>query len=324
MKRRDFLHLGLFVSAAWLGEASQAARPRRRFRIGVLLPVPGNEKFLTSLRDGLRDVGWIDDAQLAFEVRRADGTVEAFRRLGLELAKLGVDVLVTASTAAASALAKVTTTIPIVFVGTFDPVAAGLVASLDHPGRNLTGIAGFQSDIAAQWVSLLKEIAPRVTRPVIFSNPGSISPAALAGWKAAAAKHAEVGEVHVESEHEIDRAVAEVAADSHAGIIVVPHTFPFANRKSVVEAMARHRVPAIYGIAEMVKSGGLISYGQDLDAQWRMSAVYIDRILRGARPAGLPVRYASRYALTINRAAAAAIGLAVPSAMLKRADEVLG
>jgi putative tryptophan/tyrosine transport system substrate-binding protein len=145
--------------------------------------VPDNGRFSASLRDGLRDLGWIEGSAFTLQVRQADGTVAAFRQLGGELAALPVDVLVTSSTAAATALAQTTTTIPIVFVGTFDPVAAGLVESLDHPGRNVTGIAGFQADIATKWVSQLKEIAPGVTEMVIFSNPASVSSAALAGWK---------------------------------------------------------------------------------------------------------------------------------------------
>jgi putative tryptophan/tyrosine transport system substrate-binding protein len=158
---------------------------------------------------------------------------------------------------------------------------------------------------------------------VIFSNPASISPAALAGWKAVASQSADIGEVHIDTVNDIDRAAADAAASPHAGMIVVPHTFPFANRKIVVEAMAKHRVPAIYGIAEMVRSGGLLSYGQDLGAQWRMAAVYIDKIVWGARPADLPVQYAKEYKLAINRGAASALGLAIPKAMIDRADEVI-
>ena len=260
--------------------------------------------FWASLRDGLRDLGWVEGSAFTLQVRQADGTVAAFRRLGAELAALPVDVLVTASTAAATALAQTTNTIPIVFVGTFDPIAAGLVDSLDHPGRNLTGIAGFQVDIAAKWASQLKEIAPGVTEMAIFSNPGSVSAAALAGWKAAASQSAIISEVHVDAVADIEPAVADVAKNPHAGMIVVPHTFPLANRKAVVEAMAKHRVPAMYGVAEMVRAGGLISYGQDLAAQWRISATYIDKIVHGTKPADLPVQYATKYALAINKGAA--------------------
>ena len=301
MHRRDFVRLGLLGSAAIsVTTTARAQQPKPPVRIGVLLPVPGNDQFLASLLEGLRDVGWKDNRDFVLEVRRADGTVAAFRSLGSELVVLPVDVLVTASTAAATALARVTVTIPIVFVGTYDPVAAGLVASLDHPGRNLTGIAGFQADIAAKWVSHLKEIAPSVTRMVIFSNPASVSPAALAGWKAVASRSADIDEVHVDSVKDIEQAAADVSRDARAGMIVVPHTFPFANRKVLVDAMAKHRVPAIYGIAEMVRSGGLISYGQDLGAQWRIAASYIDKIASGTNPADLAVQYATKLTRTLT------------------------
>jgi len=198
-----------------------------------------------------------------------------------------------------------------------------LVASLERPGGNVTGIAGFQADIAAKWVSHLKEIAPHVTRMVIFSNPAAVSAAALAGWTAVAVRSVEISEVRVDAVADIGHAVASVAKDPQAGMIVVPHPFPFTNRDTVVAAMAEHRVPAIYGIAEMVRSGGLISYGQDFGAQWRMSAQYIDQIVRGAKPAELPVQYATKYALAVNVRAAKTLGLVVPPDMLKRADEVI-
>lgn len=302
---------------------ARARYSRRPLKIGVLLPVPGNDAFLGLLRDSLQDLGSTEGGDYCLEVRRADGTVESFRRLGIELATLPLDLIVTASTMAASTLGKVTTTMPIVFVGVFDPVAAGLVATLERPGGNLTGIAGFQADIAAEWVSHLKELAPGVTRLVILSNPASVPPAALSGWKAVVSRIAEIDEVHLDTPEDIDSSIGRVARDKDAGMIVVPHTFPFANRAAVVEAMARHRLPAIYGIAEMVRVGGLISYGQDLGAQWRMSAAYIDKIARGARPGELPVQYATHSALAINQSAAAALGLVIPKALIERAGEVI-
>src|ERR1700727_2212035 len=166
MNRRDIVRVGL-LGAANLSIGARVRAQKLPFRIGALVPVPDNGRFSVALRDGLRDLGWSEDSAFTLEIRQADGTVAAFRRLGAELAALPVDVLVTASTAAAKALAEGAATIPIVFVGVFDPIAAGLVANLEHPGRNLTGIAGFQADIAAEWVSLLKEIAPAVTRLVI-------------------------------------------------------------------------------------------------------------------------------------------------------------
>lgn len=318
--RRGAQQGGTAVSDVVIARARYSRRP---LKIGVLLPVPGNDAFLGLLRDGLQDLGATEEGDFSLEVRRADGTIESFRRLGTELAALPLDVFVTASTMAASTLGKVTTTTPIVFVGVFDPVAAGLVASLERPGRNLTGIAGFQADIAAEWVSHLKELAPGVTRLVIFSNPASVPPAALAGWRTVASRIAEIDEVHVDTVEDIDRSIAGIARDRDAGVIVVPHTFPFANRAMVVAAMAKHRVPAVYGIAEMVRAGGLISYGQDLGAQWRMSAAYIDKIARGARPGELPVQYAAHSALAINQSAAAALGLVIPKALIERAREVI-
>jgi putative ABC transport system substrate-binding protein len=194
---------------------------------------------------------------------------------------------------------------------------------MEHPGRNLTGIAGFQDGIAADWVAILREIAPQVARIGVFSNPASVSKAALAGWKTVAAKSAEIYDVFVDAVSDIAPSIAAVARDAHAGLIVVPHTFPFANRKRVVEAMAQYRVPAVYGIAEMVRAGGLVSYGQDLRAQWRMAASYVDKIFKGARASDLPARYANKYALAINTRAAAAMGLETPARLLARADEVV-
>ena len=173
MRRRDIVRLGL-LGGACLSISARVRAQKLPIRIGVLVPVPDNGRFSVALRDGLRDLGWVEGRAFTLEVRQADGTVVAFRRLGAELAALPIDVLVTASTAAATSLAQTTTSVPIVFVGTFDPVAAGLVDSLDHPGRNLTGIAGFQADIATKWVAQLKEIAPGVTEVVIFSNPASV------------------------------------------------------------------------------------------------------------------------------------------------------
>ena len=199
---------------------------------------------------------WGED-DIEFEVRRANGSVEQFRGFAQEFAAMDLDVLITASTAAATALKHATGTIPIVFVGTFAPVAAGLVASMERPGGNATGTAGFQADIAVDWVAILKEIAPQVRRMGIFYNPASDSPAAVEGWRTAASRSMEMSEVRVDTVTNIGRVVAGVARDPQAGLIVIPHTFPFSNRVAIVAAMAEHRVPAIYGIAEMVRSGGL-------------------------------------------------------------------
>jgi putative ABC transport system substrate-binding protein len=232
------------------------------------------------------------------------------------MAAMDLDVLITASTAAATALKQATSTMPLVFVGTFDPVAAGLVSSMEWPGGNATGTAGFQTAIAVDWVATLRELAPQVARVGIFYNPATASPAAVEGWRTAASRSVEVSEVRVDTVADIDRIVAGVSRDPQAGLIVIPHTFSFSNRDVVVAAMAEHGVPAIYGIAEMVKSGGLISYGQDLGDHWRLGATYIDKILHGAKPGELPARFSTKYALAINTKAAKALNLFVPPSLI--------
>ena len=312
--------LGLTITAA-AQPAGEASVGRMR-RIGVMLPIPGNDPFLLVLRDALRSAGWGED-DVEFEVRRANGSAEQFRRFAEELAAMHLDVLITASTAAAMALIRATQTTPIVFVATFAPVTAGLIASMERPGGNATGTAGFQSDIASDWVTILKQIAPPVTRMTIFYNPATVARGGVEGWRAAASRSIETSEVQVESVADIDRVVGDVAKDARAGLIVVPHPFPFSNRDAVVAAVAKHKVPAIYGIAEMVRIGGLVSYGQDLGDHWRQGAAYIDQILRGAKPAELPARFSTNYALAINTSVAKSLNLVVPPALLSRATEVI-
>jgi putative ABC transport system substrate-binding protein len=288
-----------------------------------MLPVPRNDHFLVVLRIGLREAGWGEN-DIEFEVRRANGSGEQFRTFAQELATMDLDVLITASTAAATALIQATKTTPIVFVGTFAPVTASLVASMEQPGGNATGTAGFQTDIAVDWVATLKEIAPQVARMALFYNPATAARGAVEGWRAAASRSIEISEVWVDAVADIGRVVAGVAKDPQAGLIVIPHTFPFSNRDAVVAAMAEHKVPAIYGIAEMVRSGGLVSFGQDLGDHWHLGATYIDKILRGAKPADLPARFSTNYALAINKGAAKALNLVVPPATLSRTSEVVG
>jgi putative ABC transport system substrate-binding protein len=310
-----------------------AARPAaivkhadRRRRIGVLLPVPRNDHFLAAMEEGLREVGWASETNVEFEVRRAAGTVEEYQDFANELAALNLDVLVTASTPAATALAQATTSTPIVFVNIFDPVAAGLVASMQRSGNNLTGIAGFRADIAAHWVSILKEIAPRVSRMAILFNPATAAmlPNHLrVAQPAAAALGVELIEARVDALADLEDVVAGIAKDSHAGFIVIPHTFAFTHRDAVVAAIAKRQVRAIYGISEMVRSGGLLSYGPDIGDQWRAAAWHIDQILRGAQPGELPVTFSTKVALAINLKTARALGLVVPPALLSRAVEVI-
>lgn len=322
LSRRSF-GTGAIGAALTTADAAQPTdRAGRKRRIGVMLPAPRNDQFLVILQDGLRGTGWGEN-DIEFEVRRANGSAEQFRTFAQEFAVMDLDVMITASTAAATAFKQATSTIPIVFVATFSPVTAGLVASMERPGGNATGTAGFQTDIAVDWVATLKAIAPQVARMALFYNPATVARGAAEGWRAAASRSIEMSEVLVDTVADIGRVVDDVAKDPQAGLIVIPHPFPFSNRDAVVAAMAEHKVPAIYGIAEMVRSGGLVSYGQDLADHWRLGAIYVDRILRGAKPADLPAQFSTNYALAINTRAAKALNLVVPPAMLSRASEVV-
>jgi putative tryptophan/tyrosine transport system substrate-binding protein len=198
--------LGLITTAATAQPAGEA-RAGRKPRVGVMLPVPRNDHFLVVLGEGLREAGWGKDA-IEFEVRRANGSAEQFRAFAQEFAAMDLDVLITASTAAATALIQATKTTPIVFVATFAPVTAGLVASMEQPGGNATGTAGFQTDIAVDWVAILKEIAPQVERMAIFYNPATAARGAVEGWRAAASRSMEMSEVRVDAVADIGRVVA--------------------------------------------------------------------------------------------------------------------
>src|SRR3954465_4857601 len=216
--------LGLTGTAA-IAQPAGGARAGRKTRVAVMLPVPRNDHFLVVLRDGLRESGWGED-DIEFEVRRANGSAEQFRASAQEFGAMDLDVLITASTAAATALIQATKTTPIVFVATFAPATAGLVASMEQPGGNATGTAGFQTDIAVDWVATLKQIAPQVERMAIFHNPATAARGAVEGWRTAASRSMEMSEVRVDAVADIGRVVGDVAKDPKAGLIVVPHTFP--------------------------------------------------------------------------------------------------
>lgn len=328
MLSRRKLATGAIGAALGRATAADAAQPvdgagaGRKRRVGVMLPVPRNDQFLVVLQDRLRDAGWGEN-DIQFEVRRANGSAEQFKTFAQEFAAMDLDVMITASTGAATAFKQATSTTPIVFVGTFAPVTAGLVASMERPGGNATGTAGFQTDIAVDWVATLKAIAPQVARMAIFYNPATAARGAVEGWRAAASRSIDISEVRVDTPADIEPVVADIAKVPGTGLIVVPHPFPFSNRDAVVAAMAQHKVPAIYGIAEMVRSGGLVSYGQDLGDHWRLGAIYVDEILRGAKPADLPAQFSTNYALAINTRTAKALNLVVPPALLNRASELV-
>ena len=243
-----------------------------------------------------------------------------------ELVASKLDVLVTASTPAAVALAEATSTVPIVFVNIFDPVSVGLFASLGRPGGDRTGIMGFEIDVAGKWLSTLREMIPSLKCVGLFFNPATAAAMWPVHMEAAKPVAEMLGvnliELPVNSTEEIEPRVRAHAERPHSGLIVVPSTFAFTHRDAIIATIAKCRVPAIYGISEMVRRGGLLSYGPDITEQWRAAAGHVDRILRGATPATLPIKLSPKIALTINLNTARALGLTISPGHQARAEQV--
>jgi putative ABC transport system substrate-binding protein len=327
-KRRDFITLlGGAAAVVWplRARAQQLGGMRR---IGVLMNLaaddPAGRVRLAAFLQGLQQLGWTDGRNVRIDARWAAGDPDHFRKYAAELVALGPDVILATVTPAVTALQRVTRTVPIVFVLVIDPVGSGLVASLARPGGNATGFVTFEYALAAKWLELLKEIAPRVTRAAVLRDP---TIAAGIGQFAAIQTVGPVGlelsAVDVREAGEIERAVSEFARGPNGGMIVTASQFG-ANHPDFIAALAaRHKLPAVYPYRYFVDAGGLISYGSDLYDEYRRAAGYVDRILKGEKPADLPVQAPTKYELMINLKTAKALGLDVPPTLLARADEVI-
>jgi putative ABC transport system substrate-binding protein len=330
MNRRQFVILvsSAVVAFAFAALAQQAEGIRL---IAVLQVGAGNEqqaaRNLALFKEELEKLGWVEGKNVRFESRRSPGDIAGLKQFAKAVVDLGPDVIVANSTPAATALAAETKTVPIVFINIVDPVAIGLVASLERPGGNLTGVMGFAPEIASKWVETLKEIAPSISRIAVMFNPTTNAETwqihLRAARSAAGPRAITVLEAPVDTPEDVERAVAAYANEPSTGLIVVPSTFAFAHRQRIVEAAAHHRVPAIYGISPMVRSGGLLSHGPDVPAQWGVAAAPVDKILRGSKPADVPVQVSKKLSLVINVKASRALGLTVPPSMLARADDVV-
>jgi len=327
MKRRAFITL-LGGAAAACPLAARAQQPHPMRRIGVLTAFTANDQEsqarIAAFQQGLQKLGWTDGSNVRIDTRWAAGDVDLFRRYAAELIALAPDVILANGALALRPLQQVTRTVPIVFVNVADPVGAGFVASLARPGGNSTGFTSFEYSLASKWLELLKEIAPRVTRAAVVrdpSNPSGIGEfAAIQG--AAASSGVELSPVDIRYAAEIERAVAAFAHQSNSGLIVT--TAGSAAHFSLIIALAaRHLLPAVYPFRYHVTAGGLISYGPNIVDQYRRASGYVDRILKGEKPAELPVQAPTKYELIINLKTAKALGLEVPSTLLARADEVI-
>jgi putative ABC transport system substrate-binding protein len=306
--------------------AAQAQQTGRVYRIGFVSPIsPGPT--IEAFRQGLKEAGYIEGKNVIVETRFAEGRLERLPELVAEVLALKVDVLVAGSNLGALAAKRATTTVPVVFAGLIDPVAPGIVASLARPGGNITGVTiGIGgSGFAGKWVELLKEAVPNVSHVAVLQNSASPDSATLMRGVQAAARILNVKlDVHdARDSTTLDNAFDAIGASGARGLIVTNSPFFAANRAKLVQFAASKRLPAMYFFKLFADAGGLMSYGGSLEDSYRRAATYVDKILKGAKPADLPVEQPTTFELVINLKAARAIGLTIPRSLLLRADHVI-
>jgi putative ABC transport system substrate-binding protein len=327
MNRREFITL-LFSAAAWplAARAQQADRVRS---IGVIVPLVEDDAFaraeISAFVAALQQAGWTDGHNARIQVRWAGPIPSDIRRNAAELVALRPDVVLAYGSSTVGPLLQNTRTVPIVFPVMGDPVAAGFVESLARPGGNITGFALYEFSISAKWLELLKRIAPHVTRAGIIRDPTLTAGTAMFGAIQAVAPSlgVDVRPIDVRDASEIERAVTAFARSSNGGLIVIPSPFAPLHRNLIVALAARHNLPTVYYERFLVSAGGLVSYGPDFFDEYRRAAGYINRVLKGEKPADLPVQAPTKYKTVINLKTAKALGLEIPPTVLTIADEVI-
>jgi putative ABC transport system substrate-binding protein len=308
--------------------AARAQQPERMRRIGVLMNLaaddPESQARVVAFSQGLAELGWSVGRNMRIDIRYAAADADRFRRYAAELVVLAPDVILASTNLSVAQLQQATRTVPIVFVVGLDPVGSGYVASLARPGGNTTGFTVYEYGFSAKWLELLKEIAPRVTRAAVLRDPASTGVAQFAAIQSVAPSFGvELSPVDVRDAGEIERAVAEFARRSNGGLIAPGSPSQAVHRELIIALAARHKLPAVYAQRYMVSGGGLISYGPDNIDQYRRAAGYVDRILKGEKPADLPVQTPVKFELAVNLKTAKALGLDLPASVLARADEVI-
>jgi putative tryptophan/tyrosine transport system substrate-binding protein len=327
MKRREFITL-LGGAAAWpLGARAQQGDRMRR--VGVLMGLTADnadgQARLAAFLQSLQQLGWTDGRNMRIDTRWGSGDAERQRRDAAELVALAPDVILGNGSAAVGPLLQATRTVPIVFTAITDPVGAGFVDSLARPGGNATGFTSFEYGNSGKWLELLKEIAPRVTRVAVLRDSAIAAGIGQFGaiQSAAPSLGMEVSPLNVRDAREMERAFAAFARSSNDGLIVTSSTLAFVHHELIITLAARHKLPAVYNNRFFVTGGGLISYGPDRIDQFRRAAGYVDHILKGEKPADLPVQAPTKYETILNLKTAKALGLTVPDTLLVRADEVI-
>jgi putative ABC transport system substrate-binding protein len=327
MKRREFI-AGLGSAVAW-PLAAHAQQPERMRRIGILLPAAADDAVFQTrvgaFLQALALLGWNIGRNVQIDSRWAGANAAEIRKDAAELTALAPEVVLAHGASAVAAMLQATRTVPIVFPSAVDPVAAGFVDSLARPGGNATGFLSVEYSISGKWLELLKQIAPSVTRAAVLRDPslGTGTGLFAAIQAVAPSLRVEVNPINMREASEIERAVTAFARSPNGGLIVVTSTFSVAHRELIVVLAARHRLPAVYYERSFVAAGGLISYGNDYIDQYRRAASYVDRILKGEKPADLPVQAPAKYETVINLKTAKALGLTIPETLLATADEVI-
>jgi putative ABC transport system substrate-binding protein len=328
LKRREFITLLGGAAVAFPLAASAQQRERTR-RIGVLMNLASDDAEgqarLAAFLQGLQEAGWAVGRNMRIDLRWGGGDPESFRKQASELVALAPDIVFASGIPAATPLLQATRTVPIVFAQVVDPVGAGLVASLARPGGNATGFTSPEYGFAGKWVELIKEIAPGVTRVAVLRDATSSSGIGYMGAVRLAASSfgMELTPVGITDAGEIERGVTAFGRASNGALIVTGNTLTMVHRELIITLAARHRLPAVYALPLFANDGGLISYGPDSIDPYRRAAGYVDRILKGEKPADLPVQQPTKFELIINLKTAKALGLEIPPTVLARADEVI-
>jgi ABC-type uncharacterized transport system substrate-binding protein len=328
MRRREFITLLGGTAAAW-PVAARAQQSDRMRRLGLLVGFSEGDAegqaIVAAFRQRLRELGWTEGRNIAIELRWAAADPDKARIFAKELVGLVPDVIACSSNLVTEIVQQETQTIPVIFVFVGDPVGSGFVKNVARPDGNLTGFPVFESAIASKWLEIFTEVAPHVGRVAVMLHPQTHAHVAFMQAAEAAAPPLKIKltALGVQNAADIERRVSEFAREPNGGLVVLPHAITVEHRKLILELAARYRLPAFYPLRSFATSGGLISYGTNVIDTFRQGASYVDRILKGEKPADLPVQFPTKYELVVNLKTAKALGLTVPPTLLSRADEVI-
>jgi putative tryptophan/tyrosine transport system substrate-binding protein len=328
MRRRDFIKAAIGAVTGW-PLASRAQQPDGKQRLSILLSFAAGDAevqtWLASFVQGLRELGWIDGSNVLIDTHWTTGDVGRSNQAAVEVIDRKPHVILANGPLAVASLKPITSTIPIVFTGVADPVGSGFVASLARPGGNITGFTLGEFTMNGKMPEILKKIAPHVIRVTVIYNPQQVPQVGrlAAVQTAAATLGLQVSAASVTSAEEIRHAIEKLESDPDRGVIVLPAPVTITNRNLIITLLARYRLPAVYENPVFARDGGLVSYGADRVVQFRQAAAYVDRILRGEKPADLPIQDPTKFVLIVNLKTAKAIGLTIPESLLATADEVI-